>query len=127
MGDEESQEAGWGIGTGFARILYGLAGLFNGAPGAAPEGLQAVAQQVQLLAERLETIEDRFQSYRLEIQRMTAEMEATLDDATKRYAKARASESRANREDNTDGAPGGLPDIARDPEAYRAWLARGRQ
>ena len=125
VSDQESPKPEQGWGFGFARVLHGLGDLLGGDLTGHKPDTAKLGHQVDRLAERLEAIEDRFQSYRLEIQRMCGEMEATLADTTKRYAKARAAESRANREDGPPGTDSGIPDLTRDPEGYRAWLARG--
>lgn len=67
-------------------------------------------------------IEDRFQSYRLEMSNLVSQVEDSLELATKRHGRARAAESRANKDGETGDE---VPDVIRDPEGYRAYLSRG--
>jgi len=102
--------------------LHGLRTAVFGAPRDPDEDLARIRRAIIEVSERVERIEDRFQGYRIEMQNLTSRVEDALETATKRYAKARAAESRNNtREAEEDGQP----DMIRDPEGYRAALGRG--
>lgn len=112
-----SEQAGFSI----ARALHAARSAILGPSPDPSDDLARVRRAVVEVSERLEHIEDRFQAYRLEMQNLTARVEDALEQATKRYARARASESRQKAADGEDQEP----DPMRDPETYRAALARG--
>ena len=104
-----------------AGALHGVRTLLFGPCTGPTPGKHTTCPRLEQLQHQVEMIEDRFQSYRLEMSNLVSQVEDTLELATKRHGRARAAESRANKEVPDDGAP----DLASDPEAYRAALNRG--
>jgi chromosome segregation ATPase len=105
-----------------AGALHGLRTAVFGVRTSPDDELLRVRRAVIEVSERLERIEDRFQGYRVEMQNLTTRVEDALEQATQRYARARAAESRRNKAEAEEDGPA---DPLADPEAYRAALARG--
>ena len=105
-----------------AGALHGVRTLLFGPCTGPNPGAHTTCARLERAERQVEAIEDRFQSYRLEMQNLVTQVEDTLELATKRAGRARAAESRANK----DGDAGnGAPDLESDPEGYRAALNRG--
>lgn len=118
---EQASERGPSPAFSLAGVLRGVRMALFGASAGSMVTPQSMCAELERLRYQIEAIEDRFQAYRIEMQNLTTRVEDALALATSRYAKARGAEARANKEEPDDG----LPDLVRDPEGYRAMLARG--
>ncbi len=121
MDPEAAPECDSRGGFSLAERLRGVRTALFGASAGDAQGAPAECAELAGLRYQIEAIEDRFQAYRIEMQNLTTRVEDALALATSRYAKARGAEARANKEEPDDG----VPDLVRDPEGYRAALARG--